>query len=45
VRVNGYKSAFVDQTNGWLGGTVKVDWPILVNLRPFERTGMSDSLN
>ena len=30
--------------NGWLGGTVKVDWPILVNLRldPFERTGMSN---
>jgi hypothetical protein len=30
-----------------LGGTVKVDWPILVNLRldPFERTGLSGSLN
>jgi arylsulfatase len=47
VRVNDYKYRFVDQPNGWLGGTVKVDWPILVNLRldPFERTGMGGSLN
>src|SRR5271156_4285371 len=46
VRVNDYKYRFVDQPNGWLGGTVKVDWPILVNLRldPFERTGISGSL-
>ena len=29
VRVNDYKYRFVDQPNGWLGGTVKVDWPIL----------------
>ena len=42
VRINDYKYRFTDQPNGWLGGTVKVDWPILVNLRldPFERTGM-----
>jgi hypothetical protein len=42
VRVNDYKYRFIDQPGGWLGGTVKVDWPILVNLRldPFERTGM-----
>ena len=47
VRVNDYKYRFVDQPSGWLGGTVKVDWPILTNLRldPFERTGMSGSLN
>jgi arylsulfatase A-like enzyme len=47
VRVNDYKYRFVDQPGGWLGGTVKVDWPILVNLRldPFERTGMAGSLN
>jgi arylsulfatase len=47
VRVNDYKYRFIDQPNGWLGGTVKVDWPILVNLRldPFERTGMAGSLN
>jgi arylsulfatase A-like enzyme len=44
VRLNDYKYRFTDQPNGWLGATVKVDWPILVNLRldPFERTGMSN---
>ena len=44
VRIDDYKYRFTDQPNGWLGGTVKVDWPILVNLRldPFERTGMPD---
>ena len=42
VRVNDFKYRFTDQPNGWLGTTVKVDWPILVNLRldPFERLGM-----
>jgi arylsulfatase A-like enzyme len=42
VRIDDYKYRFTDQPNGWLGTTVKVDWPILVNLRldPFERTGM-----
>jgi arylsulfatase len=42
IRLNDYKYRFIDQPNGWLGGTVKVDWPILVNLRldPFERTGI-----
>ena len=46
VRIGDYKYRFIDQPNGWLGGTVKVDWPILVNLRldPFERTGISGSL-
>ena len=44
VRINDYKYRFTDQPNGWLGATVKLDWPILVNLRldPFERTGMPD---
>lgn len=44
VRINDYKYRFTDQPNGWLGATVKVDFPILVNLRldPFERTGFSD---
>jgi arylsulfatase len=47
VRIGDYKYRFVDQPQGWLGGTVKVDWPILTNLRldPFERTGLSGSLN
>ncbi len=44
ARVNDFKYRFTDQPNGWIGATVKVDWPILVNLRldPFERTGMPD---
>ncbi len=42
VRVGDYKYRFTDQPTGWLGGTVKVDWPILTNLRldPFERTNL-----
>ena len=42
VRIDDYKYRFTDQPNGWLGGTVKMDWPILTNLRldPFERSGM-----
>ncbi|HTU22013.1 MAG TPA: arylsulfatase, partial [Gemmataceae bacterium] len=41
VRIDDYKYRFTDQPGGWLGATVKVDMPILVNLRldPFERTG------
>lgn len=47
VRVNDYKYRFIDQPQGWLGGSVKVDWPLLTNLRldPFERTGMPDGKN
>jgi arylsulfatase A-like enzyme len=46
VRIGDFKYRFVDQPNGWFGGTVKVDWPILVNLRldPFERTTLNQSL-
>jgi len=42
VRLNDYKYRFTDQPNGWIGGTDKLDWPVLVNLRvdPLERTGM-----
>jgi len=42
VRVDDYKYRFTDQPGGWLGGTVKVDWPIITNLRldPLERTGL-----
>ena len=41
-RIDDYKYRFTDQPNGWLGATVKVDWPILTNIRldPYERTGM-----
>jgi arylsulfatase A-like enzyme len=44
VRIDDFKYRFTDQPGGWLGGTTKVDWPILTNLRldPFERTGMPD---
>lgn len=47
VRIDDFKYRFTDQPNGWLGATVKVDWPILTNLRldPFERTGMNGSIN
>jgi arylsulfatase len=40
IRLGDYKFRFVDQPGGWLGATVKVDFPILSNLRldPFERT-------
>jgi arylsulfatase A-like enzyme len=42
ARIDDYKYRFTDQPQGWLGGTIKVDWPILTNLRldPFERTGL-----
>jgi arylsulfatase len=47
VRLDDFKYRFTDQPNGWLGATVKVDWPFLVNLRldPYERTGMPDGKN
>src|SRR5207253_3877801 len=46
VRIGDFKYRFIDQPGGWLGGTIKPDWPILVNLRldPFERTGLTGSL-
>jgi len=46
VRIDDYKYRFTDQPNGWLGATVKLDWPILTNLRldPYERTGITGSL-
>jgi arylsulfatase A-like enzyme len=42
TRIGDYKYRFTDQPAGWLGDTVKVDMPILTNLRldPFERTGL-----
>jgi len=43
VRIDDYKYRFTDQPDGWVGSTVKVDMPILTNLRldPFERTGFA----
>lgn len=39
VRIDDYKYSFISQPDGWLGATVELDWPMLVNLRldPFER--------
>jgi arylsulfatase A-like enzyme len=39
IRIDDYKFQFIDQPNGWLGGTVTLDWPLITNLRldPFER--------
>ena len=44
--IGNFKYRFIDQPNGWFGGTVKVDWPVLVNFRldPFERTTLNQSL-
>lgn len=46
VRIDDFKYRFTDQPNGWFGATVKVDWPILTNLRldPYERTGLQQSV-
>jgi arylsulfatase len=42
ARIDDFKYRFTDQPSGWLGSTVKLDWPVLTNIRldPFERTGM-----
>jgi arylsulfatase A-like enzyme len=47
VRIDDYKYRFTDQPGGWLGGTIKVDWPILTNIRldPFERSGLPNGAN
>ena len=47
VRIDDFKYRFTDQPQGWLGGTIKVDWPILTNLRsdPYERTGLPNGAN
>jgi len=39
VRIDDYKYQFINQPNGWFGGSVKLDWPSITNLRldPFER--------
>ena len=47
MRIGDYKYRFLDQPAGWLGGTVKLDWPMITNLRldPFERMGMPNGAN
>jgi arylsulfatase A-like enzyme len=41
VRLDDWKFRLIDQPEGWLGGTVKPDMPLLTNLRldPYERMG------
>src|SRR5271165_3294664 len=40
VRVNNFKYQFFDQPNGWPGGKIELDMPLIYNIRqdPFERT-------
>jgi len=40
IRFGDYKATFIDQPAGWFGPKVRVNFPILVNLRldPFERS-------
>jgi arylsulfatase A-like enzyme len=47
IRIDDYKYRFTDQPGGWLGGTIKVDWPILTNIRldPFERMNLPNGAN
>lgn len=47
VRIDDYKYRFIDQPNGWVGGTVDLDWPVLTNLRldPLERAGLPNGSN
>ena len=47
VRINDFKYRFIDQPEGWIGGKVHVDAPVLTNLRldPFERTAYRDGNN
>ncbi len=42
VRLDDWKFRLIDQPDGWTGGTVRLDIPLLVNLRldPFERMQM-----
>ena len=44
IRIGDYKYRFIDQPGGWLGGTIKPDFPILTNLRldPMERSDSPD---
>ena len=47
VRIDDYKFRLTDQPNGWVGGTVHLDIPILTNLRldPFERMEFPQGVN
>jgi arylsulfatase A-like enzyme len=42
ARLGNFKYVLLDQPDGWVGGTVDLGWPRIVNLRldPFERLGI-----
>jgi arylsulfatase A-like enzyme len=42
ARLGNFKYTLLDQPDGWVGGTVELGWPRIVNLRldPFERLGI-----
>ena len=42
ARLGNFKYTLLDQPDGWVGGTVDLGWPRIVNLRldPFERLGI-----
>jgi len=45
TRIGDFKYTLLDRPDGWVqGGTIKLNWPQLVNLRldPFERMGISN---
>ena len=44
ARIGDFKYVLLNQPDGWLGATVKLNFPMLYNLRldPFERMGFSD---
>jgi arylsulfatase A-like enzyme len=47
VRLDDWKFRLIDQPDGWTGGTVHLDMPVLTNLRmdPFERMGFQKGNN
>jgi arylsulfatase len=47
IRLGDYKYRFLDQPNGWLGGSVTLNTPMITNLRvdPFERFGLPSNMS
>ncbi len=47
IRIGDYKYRFLDQPNGWLGGSVTLNTPLITNLRvdPFERLGLPSNMS
>ncbi len=45
MRIDDYIYVFLDQSQGWFGSKVVLDWPQIFNLRldPFERAGSENA--